>query len=130
MQFPDDLKYTQNDEWIRTEGNQGFVGITDYAQDQLSDVVYVEVFSVVGEQVAQGEAFGVVESVKAAADIYMPVTGTILEINESLAETPELVNTDPYGDAWMVKIEINSPAEMDELMGADGYREYTEEREQ
>ncbi len=129
MNIPTELKYTENDEWIRVEGSLGTVGITDYAQDQLSDVVYVEVTASVGDKLAKGEAFGTVESVKAAADVYMPVGGTIQEINESLSDAPELVNSDPYGQAWMIKIEIEDPSELEGLMDAEAYQRYLEERE-
>jgi glycine cleavage system H protein len=128
MEFPADLKYTDNDEWLRVEGEVGTTGITDYAQDQLSDVVYVEVTAAVGEELAKGEVYGLVESVKAAADVYLPVSGVITEINEALADTPELVNTDPYGEAWMVKFEIKDPAELDELLEIDTYQQSVEER--
>jgi glycine cleavage system H protein len=128
MEFPKDLKYTENDEWIRVEGSNGVTGITDYAQDQLSDVVYVEINSEVGETVPKGEAFGLVESVKAAADLYMPVSGIIQEINEGLTEKPELVNSNPYDSAWIVKFEITKPSELDELMDSDGYAASVAER--
>jgi glycine cleavage system H protein len=128
MDFPKDLKYTENDEWIRVEGDIGMAGISDYAQDQLSDVVYVEVTASVGEEVAKGEAFGLVESVKAAADVYMPVTGTITEVNETLVDTPELVNSDPFGEAWMVKFELSDPSQLDGLLDAEAYEKSVEER--
>lgn len=128
MNFPEDLKYTENDEWIRVEGDSASVGISDYAQDQLSDVVYVEVLEDVGTTMEQGEPFGVVESVKAAADVYMPVGGEILEINEDLPDSPELVNTDPYGEAWILRLRISDDAELDDLMDAEAYAAYCEER--
>jgi glycine cleavage system H protein len=128
MDFPSDLKYTENDEWIRVEGDTGTVGISDYAQDQLSDVVYVEVTAAVGDEVAQGETFGLVESVKAAADVYMPVTGTIIEVNEALVDTPELVNSDPYGEAWMVKFELTDSSQLDELLDSEAYKQSVDER--
>ncbi|MGD2252570.1 MAG: glycine cleavage system protein GcvH [Anaerolineales bacterium] len=129
MEFPADLKYTENDEWIKVEGTQGTVGITDWAQDQLSDIVYVEIIADLGETVPKGETFASVESVKAAADVYMPVTGKLIEGNEALADTPEMVNTDPYGAAWMGKIEIADPAELDGLLDAAAYQKHCEERE-
>jgi glycine cleavage system H protein len=129
MEFPTGLKYTENDEWIRVDGDIGTVGVTDFAQDQLSDIVFFEVFLEAGDSVDKGEAFGTLESVKAAADIYAPVSGQIAEINEELAEAPELVNTDPYGDAWMVKIAIADPADLDDLLDAEAYEKSTEERE-
>ena len=109
MQFPKDLKYTKNDEWIRVEGDQGTIGITDYAQDQLSDIVFVEVTLAVGEQGAKGAACATIESVKAAAEVYLPVGGTVTKVNEDLPKTPEQVNKDPYGAAWMVQIKIAKP---------------------
>ena len=129
MEYPSDLKYTENDEWIRVEGDTGTIGITDYAQDQLSDVVYVEVVLGEGDSVEKGETCAVVESVKAAADVYMPVSGTISELNDDLPDTPELVNTDPYGDAWMIKVNIDDSSELDELMDAAAYEAYCEERD-
>ena len=129
MEFPADLKYAESDEWIRVEENIATVGLTDYAQDQLSDVVYVEVTAEVGDTLAKDEAFGTVESVKAASDMYMPISGKITTVNEALVDTPELVNSDPYGEAWVVKFEITEPDELDGTMDATGYEKYTKERE-
>lgn len=129
MKVPADLKYTENDEWIRLDGETGFVGITDYAQDELSDVVYLEFTVTEGDKFEKGESFGTVESVKAAADVYFPVSGKATEINNALEETPELINSDPYGEAWMIKIEITDLSELDDLMDADAYNAYCEERE-
>lgn len=129
MEIPDDLKYTENDEWVRLEGDQATLGITDYAQDQLSDVVYFEVSADIGSQVKQGEVFAVVESVKAASDVFMPVAGEIVEINDALPDTPDKINTDPYGDAWMVKIRVTAPAEAEELMSAKAYTTFCEDRD-
>lgn len=128
MKIPEDLKYTENDEWVRVEGDSATVGITDYAQDQLSDVVYVEVSVDSGAQLDRGEVFGVVESVKAASDIYMPVSGQISAVNSELPGTPELINTDPYGEAWMIKLEMSDAAEYDDLMDAAAYAAFIEER--
>jgi glycine cleavage system H protein len=128
MKVAPDLKYTLKDEWIRLEGRTGTAGLTDYAQEQLSDVVFVEVTAGLGETVAKGAAFASVESVKAAAEIYMPVSGKITEINEALPSTPELVNSDPYGEAWMVRFEITHPAEVAELMDAAAYEKSCQER--
>jgi glycine cleavage system H protein len=128
MQFPQDLKYTENDEWVRVETEIGSTGVTDYAQDQLSDVVYVEITVDIGDTVAKGDMYGLIESVKAAADVYMPVTGTLTEVNEALIDTPELVNSDPYGQAWMVKFEVSNPDELGELMDLAAYEKYVEER--
>jgi len=128
MEFPENMKYTDNDEWLRVEDDIGAAGITDYAQNQLSDVVYVEVTVAIGDKVTKGEVYGLIESVKAAADVYMPVTGVIIEINETLVDTPELVNTDPYGEAWLVKFEITDSAELDELLEVQAYKQSVEER--
>ena len=128
MNYPADLKYTENDEWIRVEGNTGTVGITDFAQDQLSDVVFVEIISEPDESLNQGDACATVESVKAAADVYLPVGGKITELNEDLLDTPELVNSDPYGEAWMVKIELSDPGEADGLLDSDAYQKHCEAR--
>lgn len=128
MNIPPELKYTDNDEWIRIEGSSGTIGITDFAQDQLSDVVFVEIIAEPDETLDQGDACATVESVKAAADVYIPVGGTITAINEDLLDTPELVNTDPYGAAWMVKIEITDPIQLDGLLDADTYQKQCEER--
>lgn len=123
-----DLRYTKNDEWVRLEGNTATAGLTDYAQEQLSDIVFVEL-PVVGQTFKQGDAVCSVESVKAAAEVYMPLGGAITEINESLTETPEIVNQDPYGKAWMVKFAPSDLAELSSLMDAAAYEEYCKERE-
>jgi glycine cleavage system H protein len=128
MNIPSDLKYSENDEWIRIEGNTGTIGITDFAQDQLSDVVFVEIIAEQDESLNQGDACATVESVKAAADVYMPMSGTIKELNEDLLDKPELVNSEPYGEAWMVKIEISDPGEADGLLDADAYQKHCEAR--
>jgi len=129
MNIPGDLKYTKNDEWVRIEGNIGIVGITDYAQDQLSDIVYVEIVVSEGEEVSQGDTFATVESVKAAADVYLPIGGTIVEINDQLADVPETINSDPYGEAWMVKVEFNNPSDLEVLLDAESYKALVEEKE-
>lgn len=121
MDTPDELKYSENDEWILFDGDTGTVGISDYAQDQLSDVVFVELLVDEGEIVDQGDTIATVESVKAAADIYAPVSGKISEINNLLADSPELINADPYGDAWMIRIVLSDPSELDDLMDAETY---------
>jgi len=121
MNIPKDLKYTKNDEWIRVEGDTGTVGITDFAQDQLSDIVFVEIMVDESEEVEQGDTCAAVESVKAAADIFMPVSGEIIAVNEDLADTPEIVNSDPYGDAWLIKIKFSDPDELNDLMDAADY---------
>jgi glycine cleavage system H protein len=122
MKTPADLKYSKNDEWIRVEGDIAIMGITDYAQDQLSDIVFVEIVAFEGDSLDQGETCAVVESVKAAADVYMPVGGEITTINELLADSPELINQDPYGEAWFIKIKMSDPGELDGLMDADTYK--------
>ncbi|NPV67028.1 MAG: glycine cleavage system protein GcvH [Anaerolineae bacterium] len=122
------LKYTQTDEWIRVEGSVGVIGLTDYAQDALNDIVYVELPDV-GATFAKGESFGSVESVKAASDMHMPVSGTVTEINEALQDAPETVNSDPYGAGWFIKIAISNPAELNDLLDADAYEKYCAERE-
>lgn len=120
MNTPANLRYTSEHEWIRVEGNEAFVGITDYAQSELGEIVFVDV-NAVGETVAQGDVFGSVEAVKTVSDLNMPVSGEVLEFNEALNDQPELVNNDPYGEGWMVKITVNDPAELDSLLDAAGY---------
>lgn len=129
MDFPESLKYTENDEWIRVEGELGTVGITDYAQDQLSDIVFVEITVSIDAEQAQGDSIAEVESVKAAAYVYMPIAGVLTELNEILAETPELINSDPYGKAWMVKFKLTDASQIDNLMDAAAYATYCEDRE-
>lgn len=124
----DDLLYTRDDEWVRVEGEEAVVGISDYAQNSLSDIVYLELPSV-GDRFGKGDSFGVVESVKAAADLYMPVSGEVTAVNEALVDRPELVNEDPYGEAWMVRVRLDDASELDELMDADAYRAYNEDRD-
>jgi glycine cleavage system H protein len=121
----DTCKYAETHEWIRVEGEEGVCGISDYAQDQLSDIVYVELPEV-GDTFERGEILATVESVKAAGDVYMPVGGEILEINEALEDAPELVNQDPFGEAWLVRIRITDPAELDDLLDPEAYEEVVE----
>jgi glycine cleavage system H protein len=129
MELDLDCLYSEEHEWIRVEGDEGVVGISDYAQDALSDVVYVELPEV-GDTFEKDEVFATVESVKAASDVYLPVGGEILEINEALEDEPELVNKDPYGQAWLVRISIADATELDELMDAEGYRAFVENLEE
>ena len=129
MNIPSSLKYTPNDEWILVDGSTGKVGITDYAQNQLSDIVYVEIVISVGETVKKGDACATLESVKAAADVYLPVSGKVVEINEALPDSPEKVNSDPYGEAWMVKIELSDASQLDELLDSAGYEKLLAEKE-
>jgi glycine cleavage system H protein len=121
MDFPNNLKYTSDHEWIRVEGENAFVGITAFAQGELGDIVFVDISSE-GESLNQGDVFGSVEAVKTVADLYMPVSGEILEVNAGLNDEPELVNSDPYGKGWMVKIKLSNLSEIDGLMDADVYR--------
>ncbi len=122
MNIPTNLKYTEDHEWIRKEGNIAYVGVTDYAQSELGDVVFVEI-ETVGETLSKGEAFGTIEAVKTVSDSYMPVSGTIVEKNEKLDAQPDLINKDPYGDGWMIKIEMTNPSEYDELLSPEQYKE-------
>jgi len=128
MAYPANYKYTKEHEWLKVDGDTGSIGITDYAQEQLGDVVYVELPEV-GAQVTKDEAFGVVESVKAVSDIYAPVSGTVIEINVSLPDSPETVNEDPYGDAWMIRVEMSDPGELDDLMTAAQYKKFVAEEQ-
>lgn len=126
MEFPEELKYTDEHEWVLVENELVTVGITDFAQDSLGDVVFVELPDV-GTVLEAGKPFGVVESVKAVSDIYAPVSGEVVEVNEELPETPEVLNTSPYEDGWMIKIKISDASELNDLMDADAYQAYAEE---
>ena len=125
MKIPADLKYTQDHEWIRIEGETAVVGVTDFAQGELGDVVFVEI-ETEGEDLGKGETFGTVEAVKTVSDLFMPVGGKVLEVNEALADEPELVNKDPYGKGWMIKIQIADESELDELLSAEDYQKMIE----
>lgn len=120
MNIPADLKYSKDHEWIRVEESCAYVGITDFAQSQLGDIVFVDV-TTVGETLPQGEVFGTIEAVKTVSDAFLPVGGEILEFNTSLNDSPELVNSDPYGAGWMIKIRMTDPAELDVLLNAEAY---------
>lgn len=122
MNIPTNLKYTQDHEWIRIEGNEAYVGITDYAQSELGEIVFVDV-NTVGETVGKDEVFGSVEAVKTVSDLNMPVTGEVLEFNEKLNDQPELVNNDPYGEGWMIRIAVKDAAEADTLLDAAAYQQ-------
>jgi len=122
MEIPPVLKYSKEHEWVATEGSVATVGITDYAQDQLGEIVYVEL-PAVGDKISKDDPFGVVEYVKAVVDIYAPLSGIGVEINEDLPESPEVVNEDPYGDGWLVKVKISDPTELDDLMDNEEYEE-------
>ena len=121
MDLPDDLRYTAEDEWVRVDGDEATVGISDFAQDQLGDIVYVEVPEV-GRTVARGDAFGIIESVKALSDLYSPLSGEVTARNDVLIDAPELVNSSPYGDGWMMRLRLADAAELDDLLSADDYR--------
>lgn len=124
---PADLKYAKSDEWVRVEGDTATLGISDYAQDALNDIVYVEL-PAVGTSVAKGDSFGSVESVKAASDLYSPVSGTVTEVNSGLEDNPELINADPFGKGWIVKLKLDGSADTGDLMDADAYAEYCKNR--
>jgi glycine cleavage system H protein len=128
MNVISNLKYTKNEEWLKVDGKVGTVGITDYAQNQLSDIVFAEIVVAIGDQVKQGDTCATIESVKAAADVYMPVSGKIVEVNNQLTDTPEIINSDPYGNAWMVKVEISDPAQVNALLDAKGYEDLQKEK--
>ena len=121
MEFPIDIRYTSEHEWIRVEGDEAFVGITDYAQSELGEIVFVDVPSL-GETVGQGEVFGSIEAVKTVSDLNMPVTGEVLEVNGALDAQPELVNNDPYGEGWIIRISVKDASELDKLMDAAAYQ--------
>ncbi len=121
MNIPDNLKYTKDHEWLRVEGNTGYIGVTDFAQGELGDVVFIEI-ETLGETLKREAVFGTIEAVKTVSDLFMPVSGEILEINPALEDSPDLVNKDPYGKGWMVKIKISDPAEIKELLTAEKYQ--------
>jgi glycine cleavage system H protein len=126
MEFPEDLKYTREHEWVSIDGSVATIGITDHAQEQLGDVVFVELPGV-GDRIEKADAFGVVESTKAVSDVYAPLSGEVAEVNDDLPDNPELINEDPYGDGWMVKVTIGDQADLEDLMTADEYRKFIEE---
>jgi glycine cleavage system H protein len=125
--IPEGYKFTESDEWVKLEDGEALVGISDYAQDQLSDLVFVEL-PMVGETFGKGEVFGVVESVKAAADVMTPIGGEIVAVNDDLEDTPEVINEDAYGEGWIIRIKPSDTSEMDDLMDAEAYKAYCEER--
>ncbi len=128
METLSDRNYAKSDEWVKVEDETGRIGISDYAQDQLSDIVYVEYLKEPGDKVSKGDVFATIESVKAAADVNAPVSGVVKKINESLMDTPELINSDPYNSGWMGLIELGDKSEVNSLMDAKGYDEYCESR--
>lgn len=121
MNFPEELRYTKDHEWIRLQGDEAIIGITDFAQHELGDIVYVEV-ETIGQQLNAGDVFGTVEAVKTVSDLYLPVNGTITELNPKLNANPELVNNDPYGEGWMVKMQLASKDDVESLMNSEAYR--------
>ena len=126
MNIPENLKYTKDHEWIRVEGGEAVIGITDFAQKELGDIVYIEI-ETVGEDLKKEEVFGTIEAVKTVSDMYMPVSGTILEKNDALDDAPESVNSDPFGNGWMIRISLQDASELDELMSAADYASLLEE---
>ena len=129
MNTPKGLKYAKTDEWVKVDGSEATFGISDFAQNQLSDVVYVELTVEVDDEVSKGDTIATVESVKAAADVNFPASGKIIAVNEALADNPEVLNSDPYGEGWLVKMTLADPSELDDLMEADAYEKYNEGRE-
>lgn len=121
MNFPAELKYTSDHEWVRVEGNIGIIGVTDHAQSELGDVVYVDINGNLGD-VNQGDVIGTIEAVKTVADMFAPISGKIIEVNNAINDNPDVVNKDPYGDGWMVKMELSNPSEIDALMNVDAYK--------
>ena len=122
MNIPGNLKYTKDHEWLKLEGDLAIVGITDFAQNELGDIVFIEV-ETIGEQLDKEETFGTIEAVKTVSDMFMPVSGEVVEFNEALADKPEKVNQDPYGEGWIVKIKVSDPSHIDELLDADHYKD-------
>ncbi len=121
MNIPAELKYTKDHEWVRVEGDVAVVGVTDYAQGELGDIVYIEI-ETEGDNLDQEEVFGTVEAVKTVSDLFMPISGEIVEVNSSLSDAPETVNTDPFGNGWMIKIKVSDKSQLDELLSADDYK--------
>ena len=121
MNVPDDLKYTKEHEWVRLDGDEAMVGITDFAQGELGDVVFLEI-ETEGESLAAGDTFGTIEAVKTVSDLYMPMDGEVLEVNPALEDQPELVNSEPFGDGWMIRVKISDPSQLEELLSAEDYR--------
>ena len=128
LNHPKDLKYSKSDEWVRVEGDEAVIGISDYAQDQLGDIVYIELPWDAGQAVADEVKFGDIESVKATSELISPISGSIVSVNQALKETPELINDYPYDKGWMLRIKVTNPAEIDALMNADAYLKYLQGR--
>jgi len=129
MEFPEGLKYSKEHEWVLVEGETATIGITEYAQEELGDIVYVELPEV-GEKVIKDDPFGAVESVKAVSDVYAPVSGAVIEINDILPDNPETINDDPYGDGWMIRVELSDMDDLKDLMNADEYAEYVQQQKE
>ncbi|MCG8411985.1 MAG: glycine cleavage system protein GcvH [Bacteroidales bacterium] len=125
MNVPENLKYTKDHEWIRVEGDEAYVGITDYAQGELGDIVFIEI-ETEGEELAKEEVFGTIEAVKTVSDMFMPVSGEVLEVNEKLEDSPEVVNKDSYGEGWLIKIKLTEMSDLDELLDAEAYKKLLE----
>lgn len=121
MNVPDELKYTREHEWIRVEGDEIVIGVTDFAQGELGDVVFIEI-ETEGETLSRGDTFGTIEAVKTVSDLYMPMDGEVLEVNSALEDTPELVNSKPYGEGWMVRVKVSDSSQLDDLLDAEAYR--------
>jgi len=121
MKVPANLLYTDDHEWVRVEDDQAYIGITDFAQNELGDIVFVEV-ETLDEELGKGDAFGTIEAVKTVSDMFMPLSGTVIEVNESLEDTPEIINSDPYGDGWIVKIKLSDSSELDDLLDMEAYK--------
>ncbi|WP_118193346.1 glycine cleavage system protein GcvH [Albibacterium indicum] len=122
MNFPSELKYTKDHEWIRVEGEEAVIGITEFAQSELGDIVFIDI-DTVGDDVSKDEVFGTIEAVKTVSDLFMPANATVLTVNEQLDANPELVNNDPYGEGWMVRIKLENPSDVESLLTAEGYKE-------
>ncbi len=129
MEFPEGLKYSKEHEWVLIEGKTATIGITEYAQEELGDIVYVELPEI-GEKIVKDDPFGAVESVKAVSDVYAPVSGNVLEVNDVLPDNPETINDDPYGDGWMIRVDLTDPDDLKDLMDADEYAEYVAQQKE
>src|SRR5215204_4343586 len=125
MNFPDNLRYTKDHEWVKIEGNEAIIGITDFAQRELGDIVYVEI-ETIGKDLDSGDVFGTVEAVKTVSDLFLPVSGTVTEVNPGLNSNPEAVNNDPYGEGWMIKMKVSNVADLDNLLTAEAYQKMVE----
>ena len=128
LTYPANLKYTESDEWVRVDGDQATIGITDYAQDQLGDIVYIELPWDASQSVSQGVKFGDIESVKATSELISPIGGEVVKVNEALKDTPELINDSPYDEGWMLVVKVTKPEELDSLMSAEEYQQYLQDR--